>query len=158
MEENGGSEARLIDEGDCGICSIGQSIPAESVYEREMPTGVRSLSESASVADVAASIRSSHLLPFAAATAAPGGSAEKAFLPSILILRVWSFDFVLSCFGFLAFCVIEDFRGRACLSLLIDSFLCKGGRVEERTDVGECGSIDGRSSRGLGEWNCGMDC
>lgn len=49
-------------------------------------TGVRSRSESASVAEVAASIRSSHLLPIAAATAAPGGSAENAFLPSMLNL------------------------------------------------------------------------
>ena len=49
-------------------------------------TGVRSRSESASVAEVAASIRSSHLLPIAAAAAAPGGSAENAFLPSMLNL------------------------------------------------------------------------
>jgi len=55
---------------------------------KEDPTGVKSRSESASVADVAASIKSSHLLPIAAAAAAPGGSAEKAFLPSMLILRV----------------------------------------------------------------------
>jgi len=122
-----------------------------------VPTGVRSRSESASVADVAASIRSSHLLPMAATAAAPGGSAENAFLPSMLN-RLWSFDFILSCFGFRLFCVIEDFRGLAGLSFLIDSFLCNGGKVEERTDGGECASIEGKSSLGLGEWNGGIDC
>ena len=70
-------------------------------------TGVRSRSESASFADVAASIRSSHRLPMANT----GGSAENAFLPSTLSLLANSFDFVLSCFGFRAFWVTDDLRG-----------------------------------------------
>lgn len=119
-------------------------------------TGVRSRSESTSVADVAASIKSSHLLPLAAAATAPGGSAEKAFRPSMLSLLECSFDLVFSCFGFLLFCVIEDLRGLAGLSLFKDSFLCMGGRVDERSG-GECANIEGRSSRGLGEWKGGMD-
>lgn len=119
-------------------------------------TGVKSRSESASVAEVAASIRSSHLLPMAAAIA-PGGSAENAFLPSMLSLLVCSLDFVLSCLGFLLYCVMEDLRGLGGLSLLIDSFLCNGGRVEERPG-GECASMDGSNSLGLGEWNGGIDC
>lgn len=58
----------------------------DNVDQPEGLTGVRSRSESASVAEVAASIKSSHLLPIAAAAAAPGGSAENAFLPSMLSL------------------------------------------------------------------------
>ena len=42
---------------------------------------------------------------------AAGGSAENAFLPSMLSLRVWSFDLVRSCLGFRLFCVMEDLRG-----------------------------------------------
>ena len=92
-------------------------------YVREIGrTGVRSRSESTSVADVAASRRSSHRLPLAAA-ALPGGSAENAFLPSILSLLTCSFDFVLSCFGLRLFCVMDDLRGRAGLSRLMDSFV-----------------------------------
>ena len=119
-------------------------------------TGVRSLSESASVADAAASTRSSHLLPMKASLA-PGGSAEKAFLPSRLILLEKSFDVFFSCFGFLLFSVMEAFRGLTGLFLLTDSFLCNGGRVEERPG-GECPIMDGSSSRGLGEWKGGIDC
>lgn len=121
-------------------------------------TGVISRSESASVADVAASIRSSHLLPIAAAAAAPGGSAENAFLPSILNLPENSFDLVFSCLGLRLFWVIEDFRGLLPFSFLcIDSFLCSGGKVVERPG-GECAIIEGSNSRGLGEWNGGIDC
>lgn len=47
-------------------------------------TGVRSRSESASLAEVAASMRSSQRLPMT--VAALWGSAEKAFRPSMLIL------------------------------------------------------------------------
>ena len=121
-------------------------------------TGVISRSESASVADVAASIRSSHLLPIAAAAAAPGGSAENAFLPSILNLAENSFDFVFSCLGLRLFWVIEDFRGLLPFSFLcIESFLCSGGKVVERPG-GECAIIEGSNSLGLGEWNGGIDC
>ena len=117
----------------------------------ECLTGVRSRSESASVAEVAASIRSTHLLPIAAAAAALGGSAENAFLPSMLNLLVYSFDFVLSCLGLRLFWVIEDFRGLLDFSFLcIESFLCSGGRVEERPG-GELAIIDGSNSLGLGE-------
>ena len=62
-------------------------------------TGVRSRSESASVAEAAASISSSHLLPCTAAVMGAGGSAEKAFLPSMLYLLPYSFDLVFSCLG-----------------------------------------------------------
>lgn len=121
-------------------------------------TGVRSRSESASVAEVAASIRSSHLLPIAAAAAAPGGSAENAFLPSTLSFLEKSFDFVFSCLGFRLFWVIEDFRGLLAFSFLcMESFLCSGGRVEERPG-GECAIIEGSNSLGLGEWKRGIDC
>ena len=108
-------------------------------------TGVKSRSESASLADVAASIRSSHRLPIAEA-----GSAEKAFRPSILNLRAYSFDIPLSCFGRRLFLVIDDFRGRVGLSLF-----CIGGRVDDRPG-GERDIMDGRSSLGLGEWKCGI--
>jgi hypothetical protein len=61
------------------------------------------------VAEAAASIRSSHLLPnFANALV---GSADMAFL-SWLIRLACPFDLVRSCFGLRAFSVIEDFRGR----------------------------------------------
>lgn len=111
-------------------------------------TGVRSRSESASFADVAASMRSTHLLPMA--DAGPCGSAENAFLPSILNRRAYSLDLVLSCFGFRLFWVMEDFRGLAGLSLL-----CTGGKVEERSG-GDLDKIDGSSSRGLGDWKGGI--
>ena len=100
-----------------------------------------SRSESASLADVAASIKSSQRLPIA--VAALSGSAEKAFRPSILILLACSLDFVLSCFGLRAFCVIDDLRGRG---------FCNGGKDENRPG-GDLAIIDGRSSRGLGDWN-----
>ena len=117
-----------------------------------------SRSESASVAEVAASIRSSHLLPIAAAAAAPGGSAENAFLPSMLSLLEKSFDLVLSCLGFRLVWVIEDFRGLLAFSFLcVESFLCNGGKVEERPG-GEWAIIEGSNSLGLGEWNGGMGC
>lgn len=90
----------------------------ENVDQLECLTGVKSRSESASVAEVAASIKSSHLLPIAAAAAAPGGSAENAFLPSMLNLLEKSFDFVFSCLGFRLFWVIEDFRGLLAFSFL----------------------------------------
>lgn len=106
-------------------------------------TGVRSRSESASFADVAASMRSTHLLPIA--DAAPCGSAEKAFLPSILSRRACSLDLVLSCLGFRLFCVMDDFRALAGLSLL-----CIGGNVDERPG-GDLANIEGSSSRGLGD-------
>lgn len=107
-------------------------------------TGVKSRSESASLADVAASIKSSHRLPMAEA-----GSAENAFLPSILNLRAYSFDIPLSCFGRRLVFVIEDFRGLVGLSRF-----CMGGRVDDLPG-GERDIIDGRSSLGLGEWKCG---
>lgn len=93
-------------------------------------------------------MRSSHRLPMT--VAALWGSAEKAFRPSMLILRAWSFAFVLSCLAFREFVVIEDFLGLA--GLLV---LCTGGSVEDRPG-GERASMDGKSSRGLGDWNGGM--
>ena len=111
-------------------------------------TGVRSRSDSASFADVAASTRSSHLFPKAEAA---GGSAENAFLFSRLSLRPWSLDLVLSCFAFRACCVTLGFRGLAGFSRL-----CIGGSVEERSG-GECVMIEGSSSRGLGDWNGGIE-
>lgn len=113
-------------------------------------TGVKSLSESASVAEAAASTKSCHLLPATAASLAPGGSAEKAFLPSMLNLLAKSLDVFFSCFGLLLFCVIEDFRGLLTLSRFTDSFLCSGGSVEERPG-GERAIMEGSRSRGLGE-------
>lgn len=117
---NGGREERLMDCGDCGICGSSVLVKcANPVQENQRlgigRTGVRSRSSSASVADVAASMRSSHRLP--SAEAALCGSAEKAFRPSMLILLACSLDLVLSCWGFRAFCVMDDFRGRAGLSL-----------------------------------------
>ena len=109
-----------------------------------MLTGVKSRSESASLADVAASMRSSQRLPMAEA-----GSAEKAFRPSILNLRAYSFDIPLSCFGRLLAFVMEDFRGLVGLSRF-----WIGGSVEDRPG-GERDIIDGKSSLGLGEWKCG---
>ena len=77
----GGSEDRLKDAGDCGI--LVSSVGLWSALRNDL-TGVRSRSESASFAEAAASTRSSHLEPVE--DVALGGSAEKAFLPSILIL------------------------------------------------------------------------
>ena len=115
------------------------------VVYRRFRTGVRSRSSSASVADVAASMRSSHRFP--SAEAALCGSAEKAFLPSILILLACSLDLVLSCLGFRAFCVIDDLRGRAGLSLR-----WMGGNVDDLSG-GDLAIIEGSSSRGLEGWN-----
>ena len=98
------------------------------------------------MADVAASIRSSHRLPIAEA-----GSAEKAFRPSMLNLLAYSLDIPLSCLGRRElFFVMDDLRGLVGLSRF-----CIGGRVEERPG-GERDMIEGRSSLGLGEWNGGM--
>jgi hypothetical protein len=110
-------------------------------------TGVKSRSSSASVAEVAASIKSSQRLPWT--QAAVGGSAENAFRPSILIRLANSFDFVLSCFDLRAFCVMDDFLGLDTLSLR-----WIGGRVDERPG-GEWPKIDGSSSRGREVWNEG---
>ena len=109
---------------------------------------MRSRSESASFADAAASTRSSHLDPME--DIALGGSAEKAFRPSLLTLLVWSLDFLLSCFGKRAVCeseglVREGLRGLG---------LWNGGSVVERPG-GELAMMDGRSSLGRGDWNGG---
>jgi len=50
---------------------------------------------------------------------------------------------VFSCLGFRAFCVIEDFRGRAGLSLR-----WMGGNVDDRSG-GDRAMIEGSSSRAL---------
>lgn len=144
----GGREERLVDCGDCGIWTA--SIPFvdfTSGREGQRRTGVRSRSSSASVAEVAASMRSSHRLP--SAEAALCGSAEKAFLPSMLNLRACSFDLVLSCLGFRAFCVMDDFRGRAGLSLR-----WMGGKVDDRSG-GDRAMIEGSNSRGRAAWKGG---
>lgn len=107
--------------------------------EQKLRTGVRSRSESASLADVAASMRSSHLLFITDAT--PCGSAENAFLPSILSRRACSLDLVRSCFSLRLFCVMEDLLGLPAFSRR-----CIGGRVEERPG-GDRDKIEGRSSR-----------
>jgi len=103
-------------------------------------TGVRSRSESASLAEVAASMRSSQRFPIADA-----GSAESAFRPSILSLRACSLDMPLPCFGRRSLLVMEDLRGLAGLSRF-----WMGGSVDDRPG-GERDIMDGRSSRGLGE-------
>lgn len=71
-------------------------------------------SSSASVADVAASIKSSHRLP--CAHAAVCGSAERALRSPRLGRRPNSFDLGRSCFGFRADCEMDDLRGRENLS------------------------------------------
>ena len=106
---------------------------------------MRSRSESASLADVAASIRSSQRFPIADA-----GSAETAFRPSRLSLRACSFDMPLPCFGRRSLLVMDDLRGLAGLSRF-----WIGGKVDDRPG-GERDMIDGRSSLGLGEWNGGI--
>lgn len=143
---NGGREERLMDCGECGTFGASVTLRYSQMQCRigrvgKGRTGVRSRSSSASVADVAASMRSSHRLP--SADAALCGSAEKAFLPSMLILLACSLDLVLSCLGFRAFCVIDDFRGRAGLSLR-----WMGGNVDDRSG-GDRAMIEGSSSRGL---------
>jgi len=70
-------------------------------------------SSSASVAEVAASIRSSQRLP--CAHAAVCGSAERALRSLRLGRRPNSFDFRRSYLGFRADCVMEDLRGRESL-------------------------------------------
>ena len=69
-------------------------------------TGVSSRLSS-SVAEAAASIRSSHRLPY---PVRDEGSADMAFR-SELARRWWSLDLVLSCLGFLEFWAIVDFLG-----------------------------------------------
>lgn len=86
-------------------------------------------------------MRSSHRLP--STEAAPWGSAEKAFLPSTLTLLACSLDLVRSCLGFRAFCVMDDLRGRAGLSLR-----WIGGNVDDLSG-GDRAIIEGSSSRGL---------
>ncbi len=103
-------------------------------------TGVKSRSSSASVADVAASIKSSQRFPWT--QAAVGGSADIALRPSMLNLRENSFDFVRSCFAFRAFWPTDDFRGLCSFPLR-----CIGGNDEYRPG-GECASIEGNSSLG----------
>jgi len=61
----------------------------------------------------------------------------------MLILLACSLDLVLSCLGFRAFCVIEDFLGRAGLSLR-----WMGGNVDDRSG-GDRAMIEGSSSRAL---------
>ena len=102
-------------------------------------TGVRSRSDSASLADAAASTRSSHREPLDAAI----GSAENAFRPSMLSLRAYSLDLPLSCFGLCWLLEMDDFRGLVALSRR-----WMGGRVDDRPG-GDRDSIDGSSSRGL---------
>ena len=110
------------------------------------------------MAEVAASIRSSHLFPIAAAAAALGGSAVKALLPSTLSRRELSFDLLFSCLGLRLFCVIDDFLGLAGFSFLCkESFLCNGGSVVARSG-GEWARMEGSNSLGLGEWNGGKGC
>lgn len=99
----------MIDAGDCGIFKKSAADASLVSILESLLTGVKSRSESASLADVAASIRSSQREPVAEATF--GGSAEKALRPSRLILLEYSFDFVLSCFGLRAFWVTDGFRG-----------------------------------------------
>lgn len=62
----------------------------------------------------------------------------------------FSVDLCRSCFPFRLFCVIEDFRSLGGLS-----FLCKGGKVDERPG-GDEAMMDGKSSRGRGDWKGGM--
>lgn len=109
-------------------------------------TGVKSRSSSTSVADVAASIKSSHLFP--CTQAAVCGSADSAFRSFRLPRRPNSLDLVRSCFGFRALCVMDDLRGRCTL------LRCNGGKVDERPG-GEWPRIDGSSSRGRADWNGG---
>lgn len=104
-------------------------------------------SSSTSVAEVAASIRSSQRLP--CAHAAVWGSAERALRSPRLGRRPNSFDLGRSCLGFRADCVMDDLRGRESLSLR-----WIGGKVEERPG-GEWLRIEGRSPRGRGEENGG---
>lgn len=113
MVVNGGRDVRLLEAGDWGTCADerGYLSGAKAWCMEEALTGVISRSESA---EVAASMSSSHRLE-----AGPCGSAENAFLPSILILLAWSLDLVRSCFGFRLFWVTEDFRGLAGLGSLL---------------------------------------
>lgn len=99
-------------------------------------------SSSTSVADVAASIRSSHRLP--CAHAAVCGSAESALRSPRLGRRLFnSRDLIRSCFGLRA-PEMEDLRGRGSLSLR-----WIGGRVEERPG-GEWLRMDGSRPRERG--------
>jgi hypothetical protein len=71
-----------------------------------MLTGVSSRLSS-SVADAAASMRSSQRFPY---PVKDDGSADMA-LRSELGRRWWSRDLVLSCLGFLEFAAMDDFLG-----------------------------------------------
>jgi hypothetical protein len=121
-----------------------------SYVRDEQPKSARLTSEfcssSASVAEVAASIRSSHRLP--CAQAAVWGSAESALRSPRLGRRPYSFDLVRSCFSLRE---IDDLRGRGSLSRR-----WIGGSVDERPG-GEWLRIEGRSSRGRGDENGGSD-
>lgn len=114
-----------------------QRISKGNYTAQPLRTGVKSRSESASFAEVAASIRSSHRLYWLT------GSTEKALRPSTLSRLACSFDFVRSCLALRALCVTESLRGRG---------LGIGGRVVERPG-GDRDIIEGRSSRGRGEEN-----
>lgn len=82
-------------------------------------------SSSTSVAEVAASMRSSQRLP--CAHAAVCGSAERALRSPKLGRLPKSFDRGRSCFGFRADCEMDDLRWRETFS-----FRWMGGRVDER--------------------------
>jgi len=73
---NGGNEARFVSCGEPGICTQTQLDVTLRFICTGCSTGVKSRLSS-SVADAAASIRSSHLFPSSAA--ALDGSAENAF-------------------------------------------------------------------------------
>jgi hypothetical protein len=100
-------------------------------------TGVKSRSSSTSVAEVAASMRSSHRFP--CTHAAVCGSADKALRSLTLERRPNSRDLLRSCFGRRPDWVREPLRGRG-------GRLWMGGSVEERPG-GEWARMDGRSSR-----------
>jgi len=142
--EKGGKDARWIETGDWGICLVrrGSSMPGDFRL-----TGVLSSSMS-SVAEAAASIRSSQRLPNS-----PGGSAERAFrscspglrkseLLSFCIRRSHSaaapapLDFLLPCPRFVIDCFLGRFgpNGR-----------CRGGSVEDLPG-GEVESMEGSIS------------
>jgi hypothetical protein len=121
----------------CGEPGTYSFVSCGPIKSKRWLTGVRSRLSS-SVAEAAASIRSSHRLPNSAAAVC--GSAEYAFR-SWLIRRLFSFDLVRSCFGLRAFWPTEDLRGRF-------GFMDRGagGRVEERPG-GDLAIDEGSNSR-----------
>lgn len=119
--------------------SCDQQVRSDRWEENGKLTGVRSRSDSASLADVAASMRSSHREPLVAAM----GSAENAFRPSMLSLRAYSFDRCLSCFDLCWPFEMEDFLG-----LVAFSRFWIGGNVDDRPG-GDRERIEGNNSRGL---------